>query len=211
MTEKTFDQPKPGAVLAENVSFEEFVKLFEGQAVEWHAGKVIVKVSNNEKHHVILGFLHILFATYLSLKPLGKVYLDGYQMYVGDDKPARQPDLLVVLEEHYDRIKHQHLDGVADVAVEIISPGSGSTDRGEKFDEYENEGIPEYWLIDPIRQQADVYILDEKGHYQRQKADDGKLVSNILPRLVLDAKILWQDELPNVIEITKFVQKMLEI
>jgi Uma2 family endonuclease len=37
------------------------------------------------------------------------------------------------------------------VAVEVVSPGSGSerTDRVRKVREYAGLGIPEYWLIEP--------------------------------------------------------------
>ena len=56
--------------------------------------------------------------------------------------------------EHLDRLTDSHLSGPADLVVEIVSPDSLGRDRGDKFAEYEAASIPEYWLIDPVRQQA---------------------------------------------------------
>lgn len=54
-----------------------------------------------------------------------------------------------VASEHLDRLKETYLDGPADLVVGIVSPDSVGRDRGEKFYEYAQGGVPEYWLIDP--------------------------------------------------------------
>ena len=41
--------------------------------------------------------------------------------------------------------------------MEVISPGSGRKDRGDKYFEYEVSGIPEYWLINLPQQVIEVY------------------------------------------------------
>lgn len=46
-------------------------------------------------------------------------------------------------------MKETYLDGPADLVVGIVSPDSVGRDRGEKFYEYAQGGVPEYWLIDP--------------------------------------------------------------
>lgn len=35
------------------------------------------------------------------------------------------------------------------LVVEVISPGSESVDRGKKPGRYAEQGVPEYWLVDP--------------------------------------------------------------
>ena len=52
MTERTFDKLAAGDIVEENVSFRDFLERYESQHVEWDAGKVIMKVSNNEKPYV---------------------------------------------------------------------------------------------------------------------------------------------------------------
>lgn len=208
MTEKTFDQPKPGDVLAENVSFENFVQRYDGQSVEWHAGKVLQKVTNNTRHNFIQVFLNRLLLWFVETRAIGTVLTAGVPMYISDDVPAREPDLMVVLSEHEDRLTATHVEGPADVAIEIVSPTSGTIDRGDKFYEYQKAGVPEYWIIDPISEQIDIYTLNEKGVYQRVIGTDDKIVSKVLPGFVLEASILWQDKLPDGEAIVKLVQEL---
>lgn len=59
-----------------------------------------------------------------------------------------------VAEEHLDRLQEMHLEGPADLVVEIVSPESRLRDRGEKFAEYELAGVSEYWLLDPELRRA---------------------------------------------------------
>jgi len=96
------------------------------------------------------------------------------------------------------------LDGPADMALEIISPESRARDRGEKFYEYEQAGVREYWLIDPVRKQAEFYRLDDEGIYQLVPADaDGIFHSDVLDGLNLKVDWLWQEPLPMLMSVLK--------
>ncbi|MEM9952055.1 MAG: Uma2 family endonuclease [Chloroflexota bacterium] len=208
MTDNTLERSTEYDVVEENVTFEDFLQRYLGQRVEWHAGKVVKKMSNNEKHQFILSLLHTLLSLYLMFSNKGRVYMDGYQMRLKKDDPARQPDLLIVFNEHKDRIKEQYLDGPADLVVEILSPATKKIDRGDKYYEYEEAGIPEYWIIDPISKRVDVYNLDDEGNYQQVGTTD-KITSTVLDGFELDAKMLWQDDLPDGAQAVQLVQKML--
>jgi Uma2 family endonuclease len=156
--------------LPRNVTFQEYLKLYnsvEGARTEWVAGTVeVYDVSTSRKHAELLGFLHVLFMFFMAKNKPGKIYLSDFPMYISDNEPAREPDLMIVFQEHQDRIQPTYLDGIADLVLEIVSPESGARDRGDKFIEYERFGVPEYWLLDPIRQSAIVYTLNAEGIYQ---------------------------------------------
>lgn len=209
MTERAFEQTRYGEIIEENVSFEDFCSRYEGQPVEWHGGKVIQKMSNNERHQAFVMFFSVLLSLYLGFRKMGKIYQDGYQMRLVPNDPARQPDLLIVFKEHYERIKHQYLDGPADLVIEVISPGTGHVDRGDKYYEYQNAGVPEYWIIDPESKRVDVYHLDAEKHYQPIQGN-GKIISQELPNFVLDTNFLWQDDLPEGQVVVDLVQELLK-
>lgn len=209
MTDKPYSETQEQIILAQNLSFEDYVVQYEGQSTEWHAGKVVQKVSNNTQHQLILGFLYTVMTLYLSSKQSGEVYLAGLPMYISDDVPAREPDLMVVLKHHSDNVKSNRLEGPADIAVEIVSPGSGTDDRATKLFEYEKAGVPEYWLIDPIRKEASIYIFDNDKYVRHPEDDKKRLQSTILGGFVLDATILWQDNLPQGFEVLPLVEAML--
>lgn len=124
-------------IIAEDVDFATYLERFGEIRSEWIQGTVIKHMANNLQHQLILGFLTTLINLYLGFKPIGKLLLAGYAMYRGDEYPAREPDLLVVLNERSDQMKSNHLDGVADLTIEIVSPESTRRDRGIKFAEYE--------------------------------------------------------------------------
>lgn len=148
---------------------------------------------------------------FVSSKKLGKVLLAGVPMYINDDTPAREPDIMVVLNKNIERIKRNRIEGPADIAMEIVSPGSERADRADKLVEYEMIGVPEYWLIDPIRKEAVVYVLSNVGHYHPQPLDASlRLQSAVLKGFVLDPAILWRDELPEGIDMIPIAQALLQ-
>lgn len=193
----------------EMVTFQEFLKQFEGQYAEWLMGKVEVYVSNNDKHQELLGFLVMLLGYYLGITKIGVFRLAGLPMYISDDQPARQPDLMIILTDHLDRLTPNYLNGPADICVEIVSPESAERDYGAKFVEYEAAGVREYWLIDPQRQRAEFHHLTADGVYHRLPLDGmGRLVSNLLPGFVLDPAILWAESLPDGLQVIEMVTTM---
>lgn len=208
MADKTLEQSNE--VIVEDISFEDYLVQYEGQRVEWHMGKVVKQVTNNTKHNVILGFIFNLLSIYLDLKKLGQVVLAGVPMYISDEQPAREPDLMIVLNENLERLTEKYLNGAADLTIEIISPGTGHIDRGAKFEEYEAAGVREYWIIDPLREEVLAYSLNEKGRYQRIEPEENRITSVLLPDFALDTTILWQDALPTGMAVVKMAQGMLE-
>lgn len=192
-----YDPAEDETIVAENVSFEEFLVRFSEVHAEWLMGKVIIVVANNSQHQKIIIFLLHLLKLYLDFKPIGQLQLAGMPMKVGADRPAREPDILFILNEHEDRIKSTYIDGVADLVIEVVSPESSERDRGKKLGEYETAGIPEYWLIDPLRSEAVIYRLGADGRYHPVGPDgQGRLHSGVLPGLYIVPEWLWRDKLP---------------
>jgi Uma2 family endonuclease len=181
----------------QRMSFQNYLTQYDGQYAEWLVDRVEVHVANNVPHQVLLGFLHTILSLYLGFRPIGKVLLAGVAMFIDEDTPARQPDLLIIFNENLERVQENHLHGPADIAVEIISPESSKRDRGDKFDEYEAAGVREYWLFDPVRQEARIYALNAEGHYNPVSLDEeGRLVSTLLPGFALGPEGLWREEPP---------------
>ncbi|MEW6209961.1 MAG: Uma2 family endonuclease, partial [Acidobacteriota bacterium] len=96
------------------------------------------------------------------------------------------------------------LDGPADLVIEVISPESRARDRGDKFYEYEQGGVREYWLIDPLRRQAEFYQLKEDGIYRPASADEeGIYHSRALDGLWIRVEWLWLDPMPMLMDVLR--------
>ncbi|HXP61360.1 MAG TPA: Uma2 family endonuclease [Dongiaceae bacterium] len=176
------------------VSFDQFlVWPGENQHVEWVNGEVVPMSPVTEPHEDISGFLYSLLRLFAEGHRLGRVYSEPFVMKTGPDLPGRCPDVLFIAKKHQARVKRLYVEGPADLVVEVISPGSRTIDRGKKFHEYEQGGVPEYWLIDPERKRVEFYQRDQDGIYRAVPAGaDGSYRSRALPGLWLKVGWLWQ-------------------
>lgn len=188
------------------VTYEDFLNwVDEDTLIEWEAipdheemGVLIMTSPASNKHQDIARFLTSAMSIYVETHQLGVVRPAPFQMKL--EHSGREPDLLFVAQEHLGRLREVYLDGPADLVVEIISPESVQRDRGTKFIEYEANGVPEYWLLDPIREWAEFYQL-EAGRYRLSfQGREGEYHSEVLNGFWLHVEWLWQETLPAVEE-----------
>src|SRR5262245_4097909 len=187
------------------MTYEEFLAWAdEDTRAEWVNGEVVFMGQVSRLHQEMGAFLFPLIKLFVEAYQLGIVFYESFQMKTGATMPGRLPDILFVAKENISRVKDNHLEGPADLAVEIISPESRSRDRGEKFYEYEQGGVREYWMLDPLRKQAEFYQLGDDGIYQLVPPDsEGKYYSIVLKGLWLKVDWLWQNPLPTSLSVLK--------
>ena len=131
----------------------------------------------------------------------GRVLADQFLMRLEDQARGREPDILYIAPENEGRLLHNYLDGPADLAIEVVSPGSEAVDRGTKFEEYEAGGVREYWLLDPHRREALFYIRDQDGLFRPGALQNGVFQSQVLPVVQLRVEWLWEQ--PPILEILR--------
>jgi len=156
---------------------------------------------SNLDHQDLLDFLNDLVKTFVRAHRLGRVFFAPVLMRLPSRPSGREPDLLFVSAEHADRPRATYIDGPADLIVEIVSPESAARDRYEKVLEYEAAGIPEYWLVDALRQGADFYQLGADGRYHAAPIEDGVYRSAVLPGFSLRVEWLWRRPLPALADV----------
>lgn len=193
------------AVPSEPVSFEQFLEWAEEDTfVEWVNGKIVNPSPVSWLHQDVAGFLAALLRHFVEARQLGKVLQDPFQMKTGPELPSRAPDVLFLAKENIGRLKTNYLDGPADLVVEVISPESAGRDRGDKFYEYEQGGVREYWLVDPVRRQAEFYERGLEGLFTPATVDSGgKYHSRVLKGLWIKPEWLWQNPLPTLAQVIK--------
>ena len=202
-------QTEAGAAAMETVSramtYEEFLNWSgDNHHVEWVNGRMVSISPVTEPHENLRGFLHPLLKLFVEAHHLGRVYSEPFQMKTGPDLPSRAPDVFFVANEHLERVKRLNLEGPADLVVEIISPGSRATDRGDKFYEYEQGGVPEYWLLDSERRQAEFYLRGNDGIYRLVPLGDERIYrSQALAGLWFRVDWLWQPLPPPIMDVLR--------
>lgn len=178
------------------MSYEEYLAWSdEDTRAEWVNGEVIIHRPVKPIHQIVLGFLSQLLNLYIELYDLGQLLVAPLEMKTDLEANSRDPDILFIAKENLNRLTEDRLAGPADLIVEIISKESVRRDRDDKFKEYRDAGVREYWIIDPRpdKERADFYRLNESGEYRLLGTEDNERVeSRVLPGFWLKPAWLWQ-------------------
>ncbi|MBR0288823.1 MAG: Uma2 family endonuclease [Selenomonadaceae bacterium] len=118
-------------------------------------------------HANVTSNLVAIIGSYVSIKKLGVVIAGNFDVNFPDGNLFR-PDFIFVSAENAKKLfanKNSTLHGVPDMVAEIFSRSTMKRDVGIKKDVYERNGVREYWIIDPWRENIDVYLLRD-GKYE---------------------------------------------
>ena len=186
------------------VSYDEFLAWAdEDTRAEWVDGDIVFMSPISDTHQDLVEFFLTLLRLHVEHHEKGWVRSSTFQMKLDVIPSGREPDIVYLREEHRDRMTGTYIDGPADMAVEVVSPESGPRDRGEKFYEYEGAGVPEYWLVDPDREELLVYRL-EAGQYRTAFGGrEGRVESAVVDGFWMEAEWLWREELPHVLDVLR--------
>src|SRR5205807_4732089 len=78
---------------------------------------------------------------------LGEALPAPFEVEFTEDS-AVQPDVLVTLEPQREQIPPERLYGPPALVIEVVSYSRRRTDRLQKRRLYQEEGVPEYWIVD---------------------------------------------------------------
>ena len=176
------------------ITFEEFIAAAdEHLRAEWVNGGMVWLDAEPWKHWETACFLAGVLRAFTGRRELGgKTIYGAVPMRLGSN--AREPDVMYLRPENAHRRREYHVEGPADLVVEVIGASSEARDRVEKFREYQQAGVREYWLIDPMQQTAEVYRLSEGGVYELVPAGEpARLRSEVVPGFWIDPAWLWAE------------------
>ena len=165
----------------------------------------VIEVSSEDDENLWLA--NILIAAILSVQGLSFIELirNGNKEIqvspMGDKRVNRKPDLLVMQPDHLQTAKQAIKLGMSAPAfvAEVVSPGSESSDNYLrdyvwKRQQYQAWQIPEYWIVDPHRQQVTVLTLVDAEYQEMVYRDQCEIVSATFPALKLTVRALLAGE-----------------
>jgi len=110
-------------------------------------GELFVTPAPGLRHQEAVLELAIQLRAYCNSTGQGRVVVAPFEVELAEDS-AVQPDVLVIMAGGPGRLTPQRLIGAPSLAVEVISYTSKRTDRLQKRQLYQDEGVPEYWIVD---------------------------------------------------------------
>lgn len=153
----------------------------DGKRYEVVNGVLYMSPSPNGGHQDAILEIASYLRMHVKLAGLGLVRVAPFDVRLSP-RDVFQPDILVVLNAHLDRVKNNYVLGAPDLVVEVVSPSTGGFDRREKQDAYTHAGVPEYWIVDANARTVEVLTL-EREKYRSLGVFQGRetLPSRVIP------------------------------
>ncbi|MDX2211666.1 MAG: Uma2 family endonuclease [Oculatellaceae cyanobacterium bins.114] len=154
-------------------SFDEYLSYDDGTdcLYELFNGELIEVPPESGENTAIAFFLALQFAAivgHLRVRP------HGLELEVRGEPKNRYPDLTILREDHIEQLRRRNTLRLSMappvLVVEVVSPGELQRDRDyvAKRMQYQDRGIPEYWIIDP--QLKTVLVLELADDVYREVA-----------------------------------------
>lgn len=144
-------------------------------------GQIVMSPPARPRHARVEVVIASLIERHVAVHGLGLVFGSsaGFELPSGD---TLAPDVSFVSRERLEGASLDDFFGlVPDLAVEILSPSSISRDRVEKLAIYAENGVAEYWIVDPRRRAVEVHRLRGDAYAEPEIFVEGRIRSTVLP------------------------------
>ena len=154
-------------------SEEAYLRLNTNRLVEFNDGCIEVLPMPDALHQLLAWLLTTALNTLKIDGDVGVAIPAPFKLK-GPNRKWREPDVSYLLPKNRHRYRRDWWD-YADLTIEIVSTDDPSRDYVTKRQEYAAMGVPEYWIIDPVKQTIHVLVLTESAYREVQVAGAGEV------------------------------------
>jgi Uma2 family endonuclease len=130
----------------------------DGRRYELYDGEVIVVPSPFPRHQRVAMHIGEIVAEYE--RATGGLVFDVPIDIVFSEHNVIQPDVVFFRKERRHLIHDWEATRAApDLAVEVLSRSTEARDRGRKMELLARFGVPESWIVDPVKNTLEIYRL----------------------------------------------------
>ena len=168
------------------LTYDDYLITPDDERWELLRGELIMVPGPNTAHQRITLNLAFSLRTFVEKESLGEIFIAPYDVVLSRTN-VLQPDLLFVSREQQSIITAANIQGAPALVVEVISPSTASKDRELKRAIYAENGVGEYWLVDPDARTISVLSLHDNDFREVGIYGAGEVLSSpTLEGLVLD-------------------------
>ncbi|MBE7176107.1 MAG: Uma2 family endonuclease [Mucilaginibacter polytrichastri] len=159
-----------------------FIQASAFEPFEVIQGEGVIAPSTTLRHQLTVGKLYRIIANLLNDDSTkGVCLLSPMNVHFNEDNTL-QPDLVFICGDNLHLIEEDGIHGAPDVVFEVLQPENAYYDLRLKKDIYEQFGVKEYWIIDPMQKTIEIYVLEEDAYQLAIKKGDQDIVSSTLLR-----------------------------
>lgn len=178
-------------------SYASYLRWKFEERVELIKGKIFPMGAPNTKHQVCIGDVFVELYQFLKGKQCRvfvspfDVRFPGKSLSDQDIFTVLQPDICVVCDDR--KIDEKGCIGAPDIVIEVLSPGNNKKELKYKFKIYEESGVREYWIFNPLKGSLLKYVLQADGVFVAAAPciAPGTFTSEVLPGFYLNMEELF--------------------
>jgi Uma2 family endonuclease len=164
----------------------------DGKRHEIIDGEHCVNPVPSTKHQTVSRHLLFQLYTQIEITKRGRIFNAPTDVELSEHDIV-QPDLIVVMNDKRQIITPRSIQGIPDLCIEILSASNPNHDRVLKLEMYRRCGVPEYWIVDPLEESIDVYVIDPSGQYQHRRYAGETLALATIPDVQVTTDAIWID------------------
>lgn len=173
-----------------SLTFDEYLVYDDGtdSRYELVRGELVLMNPPSGRHSLIIRFLNKAIDAEIERLNLPWIALRDVGVRTGANS-SRLPDLCVMTIEQVEQILDVSavLQSPTLLAIEVVSPGTGTTDYRQKRSEYAAIEVSEYWIVDSLAQKVSVLKLEQGFYELTEFQGDVVVISQVFPELELTA------------------------
>ena len=181
-------------------SYADYLKWKFEERVELIKGKIMKMTAPNRKHQDVSGNLFFTVKQFLFDKSC-KVYVAPFDVRLPRKNKSTdeeiitvvQPDVCIICDTT--KLDDKGCIGAPDLVIEILSPGNSKKEIRLKYEVYEEAGVKEYWIINPVEENVAVLLLNVSGKFEgaRLYATGDIIYSNAVAGLTVNLSDIFQN------------------
>jgi Uma2 family endonuclease len=166
MTTEIIRQETEEGMVRYKATVEEFWALPESMLrIEYINGEIIMAPTPTVAHQAVLRNVFRALDEFVLRTAIGSVFFSPLDVVLPSGDVV-QPDAFFLTKEETERAHAaKRVHGAPSFVVEILSPGSTKHDARTKRSLYQQNGIREYWIVDPQARTIAQMILRD-NHYE---------------------------------------------
>jgi Uma2 family endonuclease len=154
-------------------------------------GELIMAPAPTFEHQDILSFLLSELVAVVRPRKIGKVVPAPTDVHA-TEHDVYQPDILFIRRENLGIVREGAVHGAPDFVIEILSPSTGYYDLKHKKDVYQQIGVREYWIVDPMDKTVECFLNSPRGFETFFIGKQtGRATSSVLPEFSVELQELF--------------------